>query len=72
MRLNGSMASKGGVIFMSYEPKTDCFAYRKMYGCETCIALTSLFCKQDSKCAFYKSIKQTKDKNNGDKKDDQY
>lgn len=57
---------------MSYEPKTDCFAYRKMYGCETCIALTNLYCKQDSKCAFYKSIKQTKDKNNGDKKDDQY
>lgn len=72
MRLNGSMASKGGVIFMSYKPKTNCFAYRKMYGCESCIALTSLYCMLDKKCAFYKPIKQIKDENTKEKKDDQY
>lgn len=62
------MGSKGD-IFMACNPKKDCFAYRKIYGNETCIALTNLYCTKDTECAFYKSVKEMKNnKNNKEKK----
>ena len=38
-------------------PKTSCFAYRKVNGQSTCLALTELLCtKVKGGCPFYKTI----------------
>ena len=40
-------------------PKTSCFAYRKVNGQSTCLALTELLCtKVKGGCPFYKTITQ--------------
>ncbi len=38
-------------------PKTSCFAYRKVNGQSTCLALTELLCTKVN-CPFYKTIPQ--------------
>lgn len=40
-------------------PKTSCFAYRKVNGQSTCLALTELLCARvKGGCPFYKTIPQ--------------
>lgn len=40
-------------------PKTSCFAYRKVNGHSTCLALTELLCARvKGGCPFYKTIPQ--------------
>lgn len=43
------------------EVKTDCFAYKKTRGIETCKALRCLYCRKE-KCGFYKNVEEYKER----------
>lgn len=52
-----SLVYRPNVVTSTYKPKSDCFAYHTIditNGCAECMALTSLYCKENPNCRFYK------------------